>query len=56
MTLTLNLATPVLVLILGVLLYFVAANPKAQECGRLMFACGLLAALLTFGGLVVRGA
>lgn len=35
-----------LVSVLGALLYALSASPKAQELGRLAFACGLLALLL----------
>ncbi len=31
-----------LVAVIGVLMYALAANGKLQEIGRLMFACGLL--------------
>lgn len=37
---------PLLVAIVGVLMYALSANPKLAEIGRLMFACGLLAFLL----------
>lgn len=36
-----------LVAILGVLVYALSANGKLVEIGRLAFACGLLAFLLT---------
>lgn len=36
----------VLVLIVGLLMWFVSANPKVAECGKVMFACGLLVTLL----------
>lgn len=35
-----------LVAVIGVLMYALAANPKLQEIGRLSYACGLLAFLL----------
>lgn len=35
-----------LVLIVGLLMYALAVNPKIQEIGRIMFAFGLLALLL----------
>lgn len=38
---------PVIIAVIGILLYFVSANGKVQEVGRLMFFCGLL--VLTFG-------
>jgi Na+/phosphate symporter len=40
---------PVLVLLVGVLMYALSANPKLQEIGRIMFAMGLLAALFRVG-------
>lgn len=40
----------VLVALIGLLMYALSANPKLQEIGRIMFAFGLLAALLQFGG------
>ncbi len=43
---SLSLALSVAVMIVGLALYLLAAPPKPQEIGRLMFACGLLAALL----------
>lgn len=39
-----------LVAIVGVLLYALAANPKNQEIGKIMFFCGLLAFLLGANG------
>lgn len=33
---------PVLVCILGLVMWFVSSNAKAAECGRIMFAAGLL--------------
>ena len=38
---------PLLVCIVGVLMYALCVNPKLAEIGRLAFACGLLAFLLT---------
>jgi Na+/phosphate symporter len=35
-----------LVALIGVLMYVLSSNAKAQEIGRLSFACGLLAFLL----------
>lgn len=37
---------PILIAVIGILLYFVSANGKVQEVGRIMFFCGLL--VLTF--------
>jgi hypothetical protein len=38
---------PLLVCIIGLFIYLVAAPPKVVECGRMMFWVGLLAFLLT---------
>ena len=40
----------VLVALCGLLMYAFAANPKVSEIGRIMFAFGLLAALIQSGG------
>lgn len=37
---------PVFVALIGVLMYALCSNPKLAECGRIMFAAGLLAFLL----------
>ena len=37
---------PVLVLLVGVLMWALCVNPKLQEIGRIMFFCGLLVTLL----------
>lgn len=37
-----------LIALIGMLVYILAANPKAQELGREMFWVGLLAFLLCF--------
>lgn len=37
---------PLLVAVIGVLIYALCTNPKLAEIGRLMFGCGLLAFLL----------
>lgn len=39
----------VLVALVGILMYALCANPKLQEIGRISFACGLLAFLMTGG-------
>jgi hypothetical protein len=44
------LGLPALVLVIGLLLWFISSNPKAQEVGRIMFWTGLLAFLLGTGG------
>lgn len=38
-----------LVALIGLLVYALTANAKAQELGRIAFACGLLAFLLKVG-------
>ena len=47
---------PLLVCILGLIIYLLAANAKAQELGRICFAFGLLVVLLRFGaaGVLLR--
>jgi Na+/phosphate symporter len=47
---------PLLVCILGLIIYLLAANAKAQELGRICFAFGLLVFLLRFGaaGVLLR--
>lgn len=40
---------PLVVAVLGALVYALATNAKAAELGRIAFACGLLVALLAFG-------
>ncbi len=47
-----DLALSLLVLIVGLVLYVVASHPKPSELGRIMFAMGLLVALLRFVGFV----
>jgi Na+/phosphate symporter len=37
---------PLLILVVGLLMYALAANPKVQEAGRIMFFCGML--VITF--------
>lgn len=44
----------VLIALVGLLVYLLSANPRAQEIGRLMFACGLLVACLMLSGRTVR--
>jgi len=43
---------PLLVCIVGLLMYALAANPKLVEIGRIMFWVGLLACLLGSGSAV----
>lgn len=46
---------PLVVLIVGLLIYFAAAaNPKLAEVGRLMFACGLLVLCFSLAGKTLR--
>jgi hypothetical protein len=40
---------PILVAIVGLLMYVLAGNPKVAEIGRIMFAAGLLVALFAIG-------
>jgi hypothetical protein len=42
-----------LVALIGLLMYALAANPKLQEIGRISYFAGLLAFLLQFGPSVV---
>lgn len=41
---------PLLVALVGLLMYALSANPKPAEIGRILLWCGLLAFLLTYGG------
>jgi len=41
---------PLLVALVGVLMYALCANPKLAEVGRIMFFAGLLAFLLVYHG------
>ena len=45
---------PVAAAIVGALLYFLAANPKVMEVGRLMYFAGLFVALLHLAGRALR--
>jgi len=48
---------PLVVCIVGLLMYVFMSNPKAQELGRIMFFCGLLVVLWNAphtGSIVVR--
>ena len=40
---------PLIVAIVGVLMYALAANPKLADIGRIMFLCGLFVTLLLLG-------
>lgn len=44
----------VLVALVGLLVYMLSANPKAQEVGRIMFFAGLLVACFMLAGRSVR--
>ena len=46
--------TSVLVALIGLLMYALAANPKLVEIGKISFGCGLLAALLQSGPYVAK--
>ncbi len=41
-------------LVIGAVVYVISAHPKFTELARLMFACGLLAFLLTFTTTALR--
>lgn len=41
---------PLLIAVIGLIMYFIAGNPKVQEVGRIMLWTGLLAFLLGGGG------
>jgi Na+/phosphate symporter len=41
---------PVLLIVVGVLIYALATNPKVAEIGRLMCAAGFFAIAFTFAG------
>jgi Na+/phosphate symporter len=36
---------PILICLIGLAMYVLLSNPKAQEIGRIMFFCGLLVML-----------
>ena len=44
---------PVLFMIVGALLYALAANPKVQELGRILFAAGAFAMAFAWAGKLV---
>ncbi len=41
---------PLIVCIIGLIVYIVSSNPKISEVGRIAFFCGLLATCLAFAG------
>lgn len=43
---SITLTAPLIVAVAGVVIYALAMPAKPAEIGRLMFACGLLAALI----------
>jgi len=45
---------PVIVLVVGLLTYALAGNPKAQEAGRIAFFVGLFFAVAAAAGHVLR--
>jgi len=45
---------PALVALVGLVVYVLASNGKAQEIGRLMFACGLLVTMFVVARTTVR--
>ncbi len=45
---------PAVLVIVGLLVYMLAGNPKATELGRITFACGLLVLAYVLAGHVVR--
>jgi type III secretory pathway component EscS len=51
---TITILLPLLVAIVGLLVYALAASTKLQEAGRLAYACGLLVTLLEVAGHVIR--
>lgn len=50
---TFSIAFPLLVAIVGLLVYALANGGKVPEIGRIMFWTGLLAFLLRFTGLII---
>lgn len=50
---TLVILLPLLVALIGVLMYALCVNPKLAEVGRIMFWTGLLAFLLSYHGQVI---
>ena len=45
---------PLILAIVGLLIYALASNPKTAEIGRLMFACGLLVLAFALAKTVVH--
>lgn len=51
---TLITSVPFLVCLLGGIVYAISSSTKAQELGRLAFACGLLVALFAVASRMVH--
>jgi hypothetical protein len=45
---------PMIVLIVGLLTWFVSANPKVSEAGKIGFSCGLLVVTMICGREMVK--
>jgi len=45
---------PLLISIIGLLLYGFAGNSKLQEVGRIMFFCGILVVTMHLGGKMTK--
>jgi hypothetical protein len=45
---------PLLISIIGALVYALSSNGKAAELGRIAFSCGLLVTLMTMAHHIVR--
>lgn len=50
----LSILLSLLVCLLGLVVYLITAHPKASEVGKISFAMGLLAFLLTVGHATLR--
>ena len=51
---TATILIPLVVAVLGALIYVVSVNPKLAELGRLAYGCGLLAVCLAYVGHTVH--
>jgi len=49
-----TLAIAAVVALVGLVVYVLASNAKAQEIGRILFFAGVLALLLLFGGRAIH--
>lgn len=45
---------PLLVAVIGLLVYVLSTNPKAAEAGRIMFLAGMIATCLALSGHTTR--